>query len=216
MRDSDPLLSTSTVPSGGNPFGPQLQEYWDRRHFLFSRFDEGIQIDEEGLYSVKPESSALDIASRTAGDVVLDAFCGVGGSAIGFARAGKQVITTDLSETRLKMAADNASIYEVRDNIRFELVDAMEAVKNMAYDTVYLDPPWGGPEYIKQEYFSFAAFDPNPRPLILAALARSKSVVLTVPLNFDFRELVHFRKNLYVFWSMFEGSPMFATAFLEP
>jgi hypothetical protein len=44
--------------------------------------------DEEGWYSVTPEAIAMQIAERCHGrcDVVLDAFCGIGGNAIAFAR----------------------------------------------------------------------------------------------------------------------------------
>ena len=43
-------------------------------------------MDEEGWYSVTPEAIATQIAERCRCDVVLDAFCGVGGNAIAFAR----------------------------------------------------------------------------------------------------------------------------------
>ena len=52
----------------------------------FSRYDEGCLLDEEGWYSVTPEAIAMQIAERCRCDVVLDAFCGVGGNAIAFAR----------------------------------------------------------------------------------------------------------------------------------
>ena len=52
----------------------------------FSRYDEGCLLDEEGWYSVTPEAIATQIAERCRCDVILDAFCGVGGNAIAFAR----------------------------------------------------------------------------------------------------------------------------------
>lgn len=38
---------------------PYLAPYLKRRHFLFSKFDEGIQYDEESLYSIIPEAVSL-------------------------------------------------------------------------------------------------------------------------------------------------------------
>lgn len=93
------------------PFGEKLQKYWDRRYKLFSLFDSGIQIDEEGLFSVKLEASSLRIGQHLKGEVVVDAFGGVGGSAIGLARAGHKVISVEIDESRLLMAKNNASIY---------------------------------------------------------------------------------------------------------
>lgn len=33
----------------------KLWKYWLQRYTLFSRFDEGVMMDEEGWYSVTPE-----------------------------------------------------------------------------------------------------------------------------------------------------------------
>jgi len=52
----------------------------------FSRYDEGCLLDEEGWYSITPEAIATQIAERCRCDVILDAFCGVGGNTIAFAR----------------------------------------------------------------------------------------------------------------------------------
>ncbi len=57
-----------------------------QRTRYFSRYDEGCLLDEEGWYSVTPEAIATQIAERCRCDVVLDAFCGVGGNAIAFAQ----------------------------------------------------------------------------------------------------------------------------------
>ncbi len=46
----------------------------------------GCLLDEEGWYSVTPELIADQIAERCRCDTILDAFCGVGGNAIAFAK----------------------------------------------------------------------------------------------------------------------------------
>jgi trimethylguanosine synthase len=86
-----------------------LRKYWHRRFNLFSRFDEGIKLDEgnryifadmskrenfrccqrsffaESWYSVTPEQIAKHIAQRCKCDVIVDGFCGAGGNSIQFA-----------------------------------------------------------------------------------------------------------------------------------
>ncbi|XP_044280020.1 trimethylguanosine synthase isoform X4 [Varanus komodoensis] len=73
---------------------PELAKYWAQRYRLFSRFDEGIQLDREGWFSVTPEKIAEHIAERVKQsfkyDIIVDAFCGVGGNAIQFALASKR------------------------------------------------------------------------------------------------------------------------------
>lgn len=63
-----------------------VKKYWFQRYDLFSKYDEGIRMDEEGWFSVTPEEIAAGQAERCSGaGVVIDAFTGVGGNAIQFA-----------------------------------------------------------------------------------------------------------------------------------
>ena len=61
---------------------PELEKYWKQRFRLFSKFDFGIQLDRESWFSVTPEAIAYHIAERCQCDLIVDAFCGVGGNAI--------------------------------------------------------------------------------------------------------------------------------------
>src|SRR5258705_9781130 len=56
------------------------------RYFSLYSTPPGCLLDEEGWYSVTPELVANQIADRCRCDTVLDAFCGVGGNAIAFAK----------------------------------------------------------------------------------------------------------------------------------
>jgi trimethylguanosine synthase len=109
-----------------------LAKYWRQRRRLFSKYDAGIRLDEQGWYSVTPEQIADHVASRlqellassTRGRpgekttaVVLDAFCGCGGNAIAFAKLPNVIVlAVDLDRDKLRMAAHNASIYEIPAN----------------------------------------------------------------------------------------------------
>lgn len=66
---------------------PIVEKYWLQRYDLFTRYDEGIKLDEEGWYSVTPEEVAIRHAQHCrSSDVVIDCFTGVGGNAIQFAK----------------------------------------------------------------------------------------------------------------------------------
>uniref|UniRef100_A0A5B6YY94 Trimethylguanosine synthase n=1 Tax=Davidia involucrata TaxID=16924 RepID=A0A5B6YY94_DAVIN len=64
---------------------PLVEKYWIQRYDLFSRYDEGIKMDEEGWFSATPEEIAVSHAERSGGGLVIDCFTGVGGNAIQFA-----------------------------------------------------------------------------------------------------------------------------------
>ena len=100
----------------------------------------GARVDEEGRYSLTPEALALAFGRRFAGRSVVDACCGCGGNAIGFARAGCDVLALDRDPGRLAMARHNAALYGV--HVRFELVDAAQRLGTLAGDVLFIDPPW--------------------------------------------------------------------------
>ena len=46
------------------PADNHLKRYWQKRYYLFSKFDRGILIDDESWYSVTPEPMAKYIAQK--------------------------------------------------------------------------------------------------------------------------------------------------------
>jgi trimethylguanosine synthase len=69
----------------GDNISNDIVKYWTQRYSLFSHFDSGIKMDEEGWFSVTPESIAKHHASRVDAGVMIDCFTGVGGNTIQFA-----------------------------------------------------------------------------------------------------------------------------------
>ncbi|KAF9578604.1 Trimethylguanosine synthase [Lunasporangiospora selenospora] len=130
-----------------------MQKYWHQRYRYFTLFDQGIKLDKEGWYSVTPERIAAHIAERCRGDIVIDAFCGVGGNTIQFALTCHQVIAIDIDPVRLACARHNAKIYGVEDRIEFICGDFMTLIPKLKADVVFLSPPWGGPGYLAQDEF---------------------------------------------------------------
>eukprot|EP00300_Choanocystis_sp_HF-7_P014857 c18855_g1_i3.p1 GENE.c18855_g1_i3~~c18855_g1_i3.p1 ORF type:complete len:207 (-),score=49.04 c18855_g1_i3:17-637(-) len=117
-------------PNPQPPVRPAIK-YYSQRYHLFSRFDDGIQMDEEGWFSVTPEAIARHIAQRCKGGVVVDAFCGVGGNTIQFALVCDHVIAIDIHPARLEMARHNAEVYGVANKVDFICGDFFEIVPNL-------------------------------------------------------------------------------------
>ncbi|KAF9168023.1 Trimethylguanosine synthase [Mortierella sp. AD011] len=139
--------------TAGSQLPKDMQKYWYQRYRYFQLFDQGIKMDKEGWYSVTPEKIATHIAQRCASDIIIDAFCGVGGNAIQFALTCHRVIAIDIDPVRLMCARHNAKIYGVDDRIEFICGDYMKLIPRLKADVVFLSPPWGGPEYLAQDEF---------------------------------------------------------------
>ncbi len=150
-----------------SPLGSETQWYWDRRTEYFDRFDDGIQTDAEGLYSVVPREIGMRQASQFRSLDVVDAFAGIGGNAIAFALSGKAVVAIELDPSRFQMAVNNAEIYGVSRSIDFVEGDCREHLVLLAGDrALYLDPPWGGRSYLRNHKFLLEHFSPDGHELL--------------------------------------------------
>lgn len=101
----------------------------------------GVRLDDGSRIYLTPEALALALARPYAGRRVVDATCGAGGNAIGFARAGCEVVAVDRNARMLELARHNARIYGVVDRIRF--VHGRAETLDLKGDVLFLDPPWG-------------------------------------------------------------------------
>ncbi|NXS06741.1 TGS1 synthase, partial [Neodrepanis coruscans] len=171
---------------------PELVKYWAQRYRLFSRFDEGIKLDREGWFSVTPEKIAEHIAVRVSQsfncDIIVDAFCGVGGNAIQFALTSKRVIAIDIDPEKLSLARNNAEVYGVADQIEFVCGDFMVLAADLRADVVFLSPPWGGPDYATAEIFNIQTMIcPDGYPFQVTQLSKkiTNNIVYFLPRNAD-------------------------------
>ncbi|XP_068604882.1 trimethylguanosine synthase [Brachionichthys hirsutus] len=168
-----------------------LTKYWAQRYRLFSRFDEGIRLDREGWFSVTPEKIAEHIALRVEhsfsdSQLVIDAFCGVGGNAIQFALTGKRVLAIDINPMALDLARHNAKVYSVADQIDFLQGDFLHLAPRLRGDVVFLSPPWGGPNYLTAEVFDIKTMmEPDGFEIFHMAKMISDNIVYFLPRNAD-------------------------------
>ncbi|XP_049935601.1 uncharacterized protein LOC116261153 isoform X2 [Nymphaea colorata] len=140
---------------------PLVAKYWTQRFSLFSRYNEGIRLDEEGWYSVTPEAIASDQAKSCRDVLVIDCFSGVGGNAIQFAKSGCHVLAIDVDPQKVELSRHNANIYGVGDYIDFIVGDFFLLAPFLRGNVAFLSPPWGGPDYNKIETFTLGMLKPQ-------------------------------------------------------
>jgi trimethylguanosine synthase len=151
--------------------------------------------------------------------VILDAFCGVGGNTIAFARcAGVYVMAYDNDKTRLDLASHNTAVYGVHDTVNFVHDDVIAVLTTAAsgtaaaangnrqtsplgnhVDMIFLSPPWGGPEYMDLDTFdlrsSVLVSGLDILDLVELALAITPNVACFLPRNADLRPFVSMFAN---------------------
>ncbi|KAK6160697.1 hypothetical protein DH2020_004078 [Rehmannia glutinosa] len=183
---------------------PSINKYWCQRYLLFSRFDYGIKMDEEGWFSVTPEPLAKHHAVRCGNGAIVDFFTGVGGNAIQFAQWSKHVIAIDIDPNKIDYARHNAAIYGVDDNIDFIKGDSFSLAPKLKANTVFMSPPWGGPDYSKVKKFDINTML-KPRDgqfLFNAGKGIAPKIVMFLPRNVDINQLAELSLSATPPWSL--------------
>ncbi|XP_057974901.1 uncharacterized protein LOC131162444 isoform X3 [Malania oleifera] len=183
-----------------------ISKYWHQRYLLFSRFDDGIKMDEEGWFSVTPEPIARHHAVRCGSGIILDSFTGVGGNAIQFALRSKHVIAIDIDPKKIGYAGHNAAIYEVADCIDFINGDYFPLAPKLKADTVFLSPPWGGPDYAKLATYDIKMLKPQDGHFLFhTAKDIASKIVMFLPRNVDINQLAELSLSVHPPWSLEQG-----------
>ncbi|KAK9281930.1 hypothetical protein L1049_004838 [Liquidambar formosana] len=174
----------------GDGVSPLVEKYWFQRYDLFSRYDEGIKMDEEGWFSVTPEEIAIRHAERSGGGSVIDCFTGVGGNAIQFARRCYSVVAIDIDPQKVELASNNAKIYGVESYIDFIIGDFFELAPSLKGDVVFISPPWGGPSYKAVDNFTLDLLKPKDGYSVFQAAQRiTPNVIMFLPRNVDLHQV---------------------------
>ncbi|XP_068475763.1 uncharacterized protein [Phaseolus vulgaris] len=185
-------------------YSATIAKYWCQRYTLFSRFDDGVKMDEEGWFSVTPEAIAQHQAIRCASDMIIDCFAGVGGNSIQFARHCGHVIGIDIDPLKIDYARHNAAIYGVVDQIDFIVGDFFLLAPKLKADTVFLSPPWGGPDYLRATTYDMKTMlrPHDGHTLFSAAKEIASRIVMFLPRNINFNQLAELSLSSCPPWSL--------------
>lgn len=156
-----------------------------------------LKLSKEGEYSVTRRRDAdriLTSMKHSIGNLsdktITDTTGCVGGDTIHFGLNFKQVDTIELKKENFAILQNNVSVYNLK-NIRFHLGDSTQ-VFNWKTDVLYIDPPWGGPDYKENKsldlYMSSRRID-NWLEEILLRKNRPNYIFLKLPSNYNFKRL---------------------------
>jgi len=183
VESPQPLFKDDSIPK------PHYipMKYWNQRFSIFSRYDEGILLDEESWFSVTHEAISKCIAEQcTWANRVMDGFAGAGGNVLQFARFS-EVVAVELDALKLQYLRNNAKVYSVCDRIKFVCGDFLRVAERQGpVDILFMSPPWGGPDYVKsQRYDIFSMMNPDIRDILSVCAQVTRNIILYLPRNAD-------------------------------
>jgi trimethylguanosine synthase len=191
------------------PYGQEYQKHWD----LLSPKERMMKFDSYSLSAITPRVFSQPIIQRIQGERIVDACCSVGGMAIALAEAGKQVIAIELNPQRLRLARENAELFGVSARIEFIQGDVLKVLPSLTADTIFFDGQWMGDYKNELKNFSLADFAPHGVDFLKTAFQVTEAVVLRVPAQFDFSELIQFQRPFEQEATFVAGKPVAYTVY---
>ena len=184
---------------------PSPDAFWLKNAVPFDVNYTDFKVTDVGLYSLTRWRDAIAIIDRMASFVrenlkdvtITDGTAGVGGDLLQIIKRFGRVNAVELLPLHCAVAAHNLSIFCVDfppvSIICANYVDVVEFYRKwtgppVVQDVVYLDPPWGGPEYWKKKKVQLQ-LDGVPLHLLVTHILKSgiaSYVFVKAPKNVDF------------------------------
>lgn len=165
----------------------------EKKDFLFRFVDHTTRhkllLDEEAIYSTTDQVTAdkitkdlLKLVSKHS--TITDATACIGGNTYSFAQVFKTVNAYEKDQVRARMLAANMETLGMK-NVKCQCGDAIDIVPTYHHDVVFIDPPWGGPDYKSQARVSLTLSDTKLSTVCNEFAHVTKYIALKVPINFD-------------------------------
>jgi predicted RNA methylase len=163
---------------------------------FFPSNNDKILIDKVGKYSISlPDksqiiSNLIEKYMNTSDLTITDAMACIGGDTLTFSKKFTKVNACEIDKTRFEYLKHNMSLFEC-NNINYINDDYLKVYQTIIQDVIYLDPPWGGPEYKKKEKIKIKFGEEKLEEIcdIIIAKKLCKLLVLKLPFNYDLNEL---------------------------
>jgi predicted RNA methylase len=156
-----------------------------------------LKTTEEGEYSVTRRRDAerilwamRSVLKDVSGKSITDATACIGGDTVNFALHFREVHSVELKEDNFEVLNNNIRTYGFQ-NVRTYLGDSTQ-LYDWYSDVLYVDPPWGGPDY--REHKSLDLYLSNKRldqwiESVLLRKNRPHYIFLKLPCNYNFNRL---------------------------
>ena len=164
-----------------------------------------LKLTTEGEYSVtrrRDSDKMMSIITKIVGDLknktVTDATGCIGGDTIQFALRCLFVNSIEIKEENFRALQNNVGLYNLQ-NVTIHHGDCTK-IFNWKTDILFVDPPWGGPNYKENEtlelYLSEKRLDEWLEEVLVKKI-RPKHIFLKLPQNYNFSRL-NFLPNVEV------------------
>ena len=175
----------------------------DKRDFLF-RFipiekRKLLKLDEEAFYSVTDQYTADKISKeikKLCPDIkcITDGTACIGGNTYSFSKYFEKIYAIEMDKMKCDYLKYYLDLLETR-NVTILNGNCNLIIPELKQDLIFLDPPWGGPNYKEKKTIDLYLSDVELSTICNHFKDFTKYIALKVPLNFDLEKFNELTKN---------------------
>jgi hypothetical protein len=150
---------------------------------------------EEGEYSITKRRDGekliqimKDTVKNLKAKTITDMTGNVGGDTILFGLHFKNVDSYELKADNFEALKNNVEVFKLK-NVELYHGDSVKAIPDIQTNVVYIDAPWGGPEYKEKKDLDLFLGKKRVDELAKVILEDSDYLFLKVPANYNFSRL---------------------------
>jgi len=154
-----------------------------------------LQMTPEGEYSITKRRDGekliqimRSIVKNLKSKTITDMTGNVGGDTILFGLNFKKVVSYEINSENFGALKNNVEVFGLK-NVELHHGDSYKAVPDIDTDVVYIDAPWGGPEYKDKKDMDLFLGRKRVDELAKVLLEDSDYLFLKVPSNYNFQRL---------------------------
>lgn len=158
-----------------------------------------LMITKEGIYSSSKNTGSKFLVNllkkyfKRTNITITDCTSNIGSDSIALGLNFSNVNAIELNSINYQVLENNINIYKL-DNVKTYHGDSTIILNQLNQDVIYVDAPWGGPDYKKHTNLSLYLGTQELSDLYNNFKSKTKLFLFKVPINYDFNNLI--RKTL--------------------
>ena len=121
--------------------------------------------------------------------VITDGTANIGTDSINLSLYFNKINSIELSIINYYALKNNVNVFNLNDKINIYNGDTNILIKNIKQDVIYIDAPWGGPEYKQEEKMKLYLGETEILDFYEKNKENAKLFIFKVPFNYDFEYL---------------------------
>lgn len=165
---------------------------------------DGLMYTAESIYSTTPPGESAQInemiisslpQNERAAVSIIDGTANIGGNSLSFARDFQRLLAVEVDDENYKALKNNIDVVyksKITADVSFRhasIVDVLAGVKPGEFNSLFLDPPWGGIQYRYYKRLRLYLDGIDVSDLIIEHMKKFKVIALKAPSNFDIDSL---------------------------